>query len=236
MGAVVVILILVAIAAVPAAKMWVRAMRSKRLEQELQEHREKRAKQKAMEANAAAFVALSAGEWAFHTPALLDGKTGAVMLNSDATKLRFLLFTCTAFRCDQLGDLVLPIEAVRSLRVEQQTRTKVVAHDETMPVAVMPRRKAGLSAAVGGLVAGEVGAIVGAASSLGQGSTIEHHTAWRKETVSFQATPKVIVGLDDLTFPSISIEFDDEATTNEWLSRIDVARMKRNRPAEHTAS
>jgi len=165
------------------------------------------------------FNELTSG-WRYRALAVIDQQDGIIAMDADGASIRLVTLCRDAASCMLEKDEILPMAAVRQVAIHQPKVAKTIIHNETMPVAVGNGRSPGSRALVGGLIAGEAGAIVGGMSGMGGKTKIQHVAVKRHETVYRKAHPTLILHVNDLTRPRRSITFDTVATTNDWSSRL----------------
>jgi len=165
------------------------------------------------------FIA-STADWRFKSIAKVDGHYGFIAIDAAGTTVRLATFARDVATFTLIADNTLPVSAIRQLDIDQPQIAKTLTHNETVPVAVGNTRSSGKRALIGGLVAGEAGAIVGGMSGLGGKTKIQHVAVKRNETVYRKGHPTLILHVDDMDHPRRSITFDTVAETNDWSSRL----------------
>lgn len=174
------------------------------------------------------FLAAKAPGWPFHAKVKIEDKPGIVVMDREGRLLRLLVMTPTGDPIEAEEDSTFGMPRIRHVSVYQPTMTRTVVHTEKVPVGIVSTKgNGGLRAAAGGLVAGQVGATIGAASAAKVGTSVSYHEVQRNETVNYLPRAKLVLDIDDLERPRVSLEFVDHVATNEWLSRIHTAMQRR---------
>jgi len=162
-------------------------------------------------------------EYPFVAFAKIDDTQGVVCMDEQGKCL--VLFELDEFGAGDEAEpkRAVPVTDIVSLSVEYAHKSKTVKQRERVPLAVRPKRSPVARALVGGVLAGPVGAMVGGMSGLSGGSDIKYGEVSRMEKVSYEGDPTIILDVDNLSRPQLSIKLESRRETDEWLSRLKAA-------------
>ena len=127
---------------------------------------------------------------------------------------------------DVLNDKTLPINKIISLDIARPTVKKTVYTTQAVPIVKKQHRSPVGRAAVGALVAGPLGAVVGAASGLGGKVTTEVEERKVAQQVEGLGDPQLIMGTSDAERPLLKIKFDPPELAESWLYKIRAAQAR----------
>lgn len=171
------------------------------------------------------FLAHEHEGWRFLNGTKIDGHSGLIALDERGISIRLATFDENADVLAIVSDERLPVSSIKSISVSQPTKSKTVVHVDQTPVAVQANKKSpGGRALVGAVVAGPIGAIVGAATGLSNESKIELHQTRRSQEITVRDPAVLIIGTSDFKRPTIRLAFGDNTILNQWSSRLWAAR------------
>lgn len=116
---------------------------------------------------------------------------------------------------ETLTDRAFATESIIAVEIEQETQT-VMNYTSTASTKTAKRSPL-MRAAVGGMLLGGVGAIVGATSA---GSTSKTDVTTEGKSQTVKGAIYLIIATNDIQDPMIKIEMPDMITAQQWLYRL----------------
>lgn len=172
-----------------------------------------------------AFEVHATAGWPYRCKVSWNGIEGLLLMDRSATQLRLFRWGWTADVPEALVDRLFPIRSVRAIGIFQPIEQKTFTYVDAVPMAVA--RSAMGRALLGGAVAGNAGAQIGALSAVN--GRVEYHGALRDQIVDHRLPPRLVIETDSIGEPRIELEFEGYDLVNEWHSRLSLVLARRDR-------
>lgn len=170
-----------------------------------------------------AFVAKTIPGWQFVARALLDEVPALVAMDKTGMLLRIVKHNEIG-DFDKIDDVTLNVRSIVSMDVYIAKGSRAVSRTQRVPVQTLHNKNAVGRGILGAVVAGPVGAVVGAASGIGSKveSSFENKTTY--ETISVNKPSVLVLGTNRPEMPVLRIQFVPSKLSSEWYYRIQAAQ------------
>lgn len=163
--------------------------------------------------------------WSHITPAQINGSSGVFALSENGLLVRYLTYDDTKADFEKRKDRTFAARSVLSLDVVIPDVTKTRTNYERVAEPVQKNRSVVGRAAVGGVVLGPLGAVVGGMTGLQPNTKIVERTVKKTETYQTKGPSVLVIGLRDVSEPVLRVMFDPSKLSNEWWYRLNAARQ-----------